>query len=84
VAVVKNCRHRKLAERLVDYLLSEEVELRLANSRSRQVPLGDVDESRLPEEVRWLRPFVAEGVELDGIADAHRACLEWLQAEYSQ
>jgi len=84
VAIVKNCRHRKHAEKLVDYLLSENVELRLANSRSRQVPLGDVDESKLPEQVRQLRPFVAEGVDLNGVADAHRECLEWLQAEYSQ
>lgn len=84
VAIVKNCRHRKLAERLVDYLLSEDVELRLAKSRSRQVPLGEVDELQLPEEVRQLRPYVAEGVDLNGIANAHRACLEWLQTEYSQ
>lgn len=84
VAIVKNCRHRELAEKLVDYLLSEEVELRLANSRSRQVPLGDVDESQLPEQVRQLRPFVAEGVDLNGITVAHRECLEWLQAEYTQ
>lgn len=84
VAIVKNCRHRKLAEKLVDYLLSADVELQLANSRSRQVPLGEVDESKLPQQVRQLRPFVAEGVDLTGIADAHRECLEWLQAEYSQ
>ncbi|MHC4879580.1 MAG: substrate-binding domain-containing protein [Planctomycetota bacterium] len=84
VAIVKNCRHRKLAERLVDYLLSAETELRLAKSRSRQVPLGPVDESQLPREVQQLRPFVGEGVELYEVADAHRACLEWLQAEYSE
>ena len=84
VAIVKNCRHRALAEQLVDYLLSEEVELQLANSRSRQVPLGDVDESQLPEQVRRLRPFVTEGVDLNAIVDAHRACLEWLLAEYSE
>ena len=84
VAIVKNCRHRKLAEKLVNYLLSEDVEVRLANSRSRQVPLGKVDESKLPEQVRQLRPFVAEGVDLNGVAAAHRECLEWLQAEYSQ
>ncbi|MBI1310398.1 ABC transporter substrate-binding protein [bacterium] len=84
VAIVRRCRHRKLAERLVDYLLSEEVELRLAKSRSRQVPLGAVNESRLPEQVRQSRPYVAEGVDLNAIAEAHRECLDWLRSEYSE
>ncbi|HEX6987297.1 MAG TPA: hypothetical protein VF170_18105, partial [Planctomycetaceae bacterium] len=47
--IVKGTDRREQAERLVDYLLSREVELRLARSESRQVPLGDVGEE-LPEE----------------------------------
>lgn len=39
LAIVANCPNRSNAERLVDYLLSPEVEAKLAQDRSAQIPL---------------------------------------------
>ncbi len=40
VAIVKGARHQAEARRLVDYLLSAQTEVALANSEARQVPRG--------------------------------------------
>ena len=82
VAIIKGTGRVEQAKRLVDYLLSEECELALANSRSRQVPLGAVDEERLPEEVRELAKLAAEGYALSPLSRARAECLGWLKSEY--
>ncbi|MGE5194269.1 MAG: extracellular solute-binding protein [Deltaproteobacteria bacterium] len=42
VAIIRGSRHPAQAQKLVDFLLSAETELRLAKSASRQIPLGKV------------------------------------------
>lgn len=84
VAIIKGTTHRRAAEQLVDFLLSTETELALARSSSRQVPLGPVDESELPKEVRRLSKWAADGYDLNGLAKSHDSCLRWLLAEYSE
>jgi iron(III) transport system substrate-binding protein len=81
VAIIKGARHRDAARKLVDFLLSEEVELELARSKSRQVPLGSVKADALPPEVRQLQPWVAEAADLRPLLPARNACLEWLMKE---
>ncbi|MGC1274806.1 MAG: extracellular solute-binding protein [Planctomycetaceae bacterium] len=83
VGIVKGTKRRAQAERLVDYLLSREVELRLANSESRQIPLGDVGDAELPEEVGDLVPYAARGVDLSRAAERRTAVLEWLMSVYA-
>ena len=83
VAIVKGTKHRKTAEKFVDYLLSREVELRLANSESRQIPLGDVGEAHLPAEVADLVPMAAKGVDLSQAAAVRSDVLKWLTAAYT-
>ncbi|MCA9039475.1 MAG: extracellular solute-binding protein [Planctomycetaceae bacterium] len=82
VSIVKGTNQEKAAQKLIDFLLSEEIELALANSRSRQVPLGTVDESKLPEEVKQLQGWAAEGVPLGGLLEARNECLNWLEEEF--
>ena len=84
VAIRRNARHTSQARRLVDYLLSERVELALARSKSRQIPLGPVDAAQLPEEVRALLPAAARGVSLREMLAARNSCLEWLKREYAE
>ena len=84
VAIIRGSTRQKQAQKLADFLLSEEVETRLANSRSRQIPLGPVDENALPKEVRQLTTAASQGIDLTALQNAHAACLEWLQAEYLQ
>jgi len=66
---------------LVDYLLSEASEVALANARSRQIPLGPVDETRVPIEVKTLRTWSKDAVPLTSLAGARTECLAWLRSE---
>ena len=82
VSIIKGTMKRALAERFVDWLLSAESEVMMANSPSRQIPLGDVDESKVPDEVKQLREWAADGFDLKRTAKSQAACLEWLKSEY--
>ena len=82
VAIIRGARHEGNAQKLVDFLLSEETELALANSKSRQIPLGPVPAEQLPAEVRELMEWAKEGVDLSRLGPARAACLAWLKAEY--
>ena len=82
VALIRGTPRGDDARKLVDFLLSAEVELMLANSRSRQIPLGPVDEDRLSDEVKQLRKLAGDGYPLSNLAAAAKECLRWLQREY--
>jgi iron(III) transport system substrate-binding protein len=84
VAIIRGTPRREAAEKLVDYLLSAETELRLAKSASRQIPLGKVPEEQLPEEVLPLARWGAEGADLRPLLPARRAVIGWLKKEYLQ
>ncbi|MCA9051826.1 MAG: extracellular solute-binding protein, partial [Planctomycetaceae bacterium] len=83
VAMIRNCVHREAAEQFIDFLLSEETELQLAQSAARQIPLGTVDDSQLPPELKQLREWAADGVSLTGAAEVQQQVLDWLTAEYT-
>ena len=83
VAMIRNCPHPAAARKFIEYLLSEEVELALANSGSRQIPLGPVDAAQLPAEVQELIQWAADGIPLDGAAMHHEDVLRWLTTEYT-
>ncbi len=82
VAIIKGTKRVEAARKLIDFLASAETELALARSKSRQVPLGPVDEAQLPDEVRRLKEWAADGVDLRSLLPARRECLEWLKSEY--
>ena len=83
VAMIRNCPHPKEAETFIHFLLSEDVEIALAKSASRQIPLGPVDITRLPPEIAKLSKWAAEGVSLDGAAEHDQEVLNWLSSEYT-
>ena len=83
-AVIKGARHPEEARRLVDFLLSAEVETALANSDARQVPLGPVDEAALPAQVRELAQWARDGIPLGDLGPARDECLAWLKRENAQ
>lgn len=81
VAIIKGTKREKQAHQLVDFLLSEECELMLANSKARQIPLGPVDESKLSPEVKKLKKWAAEGTPLtDDLLDIRLKCIKWLKS----
>ena len=81
-AIIRGTQRPEAAQQLVDYLASESNEVALAKSRSRQVPLGPVDADKLPEDVRTLVAWAADGVDIRRLAAGREACLEWLKHEY--
>ncbi len=83
VAKIRDCPHPELADKFIRYLLSEEVEIMLANSASRQIPLGPVDETQLPADLKPLLNWAADGVSLDVAAQHDQEVLNWLSREYS-
>ena len=82
VAIIKGTKKKDAARKLVDFLLSAEVELMLADSKARQIPLGPVDETKLNDDVKKLMPWVAKGYPLGALDEASEECLEWLKTEY--
>ncbi|MBS0202407.1 MAG: extracellular solute-binding protein [Planctomycetes bacterium] len=81
-AIIRGTKRLEAARKLVDYLASAETELALAQSKSRQVPLGEVESSRLPAEVQRMKPWADEGVDLRPLLSDRRECLLWLKSEY--
>jgi iron(III) transport system substrate-binding protein len=84
VAIIKGTQRLEKAQQLVDFLLSEETELMLAASRSRQIPLGPVDQTKLSDQVRQLIDWSQSFYPLVGLEEARTQCLNWLKVEYSQ
>lgn len=82
VAIIKGTKKRKLAEQFIDFLLSEEAEIALANSGSRQVPLGKVNQKKLPKEIKKLLPQILKGYPLNGLLESRNKTLKWLKKVY--
>lgn len=83
VAVIRGCPHPNEATELIRYLLSEDVELKLANSAARQIPLGPVDTRKLPPEVQPLVEWVRDSSDPAAAAEFDQPVLDWLTALYS-
>src|SRR4029079_15952414 len=81
VAIIRGTAHKMAAERLVDFLLSAETELRLARSAARQIPLGPVADDKVPEDVRPLRTWAADGTDLRPLLAARQEVIRWLKSE---
>lgn len=82
VAMIAGCRNPEAARQFIDFVLSEETELRLAAGSGRQIPIGTVvDETLLPEELKPLRQWAADAVPLTRAATFHSVVQEWLSAE---
>jgi len=79
VAIIKGTPREAAARRLVDYLLSENTEIALAGSRSRQIPLGPVDETKLSDEVQQLRTWANNAYPIRSLAGDEARCLAWIK-----
>ena len=84
VAMIRNCPHPREALALIEFLLSEETERRLAESPARQIPLGPIAAESLPKDVQRLLPWAADSTDPAQAADMDSVCLEWLTGLYNQ
>jgi len=82
VAIIQGTEQLEASQKLVDFLLSEANELALAQGDARQIPLGPVDESKLPDEVVELKRLSNLAYPLGDLNDARAGTLEWLREEY--
>ena len=82
VAIVKGTTKLESAQKLVDFLLSTETELRLSRSESRQIPLGLLDESQIPPQVRPLAVWAAKGADLRPLDLLEMGTLEYDITKY--
>ena len=79
LSIIKGCPHPESARRLVDYLLSPEVEARLAAGPSAQIPLGPNVDAEL--QVQTPRTVKAMQVDFDAAADKWDTAAEFLRDE---
>jgi iron(III) transport system substrate-binding protein len=84
VAIIKGCPHPEDARKLVDYLLSPEVEKRLAESPSCQIPLNPAVQAKLPKEIQTPRTVKAMDVDFDKAADLWDEVQEFLAREFAR
>lgn len=84
VALIRGSQRTIQAQQLIDFLLSEETELKLAQSAARQIPLGKIDSATLPAEVRELAVWAQDGFDLRTLYPARQQCVAWLTKEYLQ
>ncbi len=82
LAVVRGCPHPQQARKLVDYLLTPEVERRLAEGSSAQIPLGE----GVDAEIRVETPATVKAMQVDFEAAAQRwdAAASYLREVFSQ
>ncbi len=84
VAIVRGTKHLIQAQKLVDFLLSEEIEVALAKSKSRQIPLGIVTDPKLSDEMKLLLYDPQNIRPLTDLQTARKECLAWLKSEYAK
>ena len=80
LCILRNSPHPAAARKLVDYLLREEVEERLARGESGQFPLNPKVRA-LPTQVEGLSPRRME-VDFRAAAEAWEAAATWLREEF--
>jgi iron(III) transport system substrate-binding protein len=82
-AVISGTGRPELAEQLVAYLCSSEVEVELARSAARQIPLGDAEDEDLSQDVRTLRSWAKDSIDVASLGGVRTEVLNWLRQEYS-
>jgi iron(III) transport system substrate-binding protein len=83
LAILKGCPNPAGARRLVDYLLSPEVEAKLAESDSHQVPLNPEVKAQLPKELEGARTARRMQVDFGKAADLWDEAQKFVIAEFA-
>jgi iron(III) transport system substrate-binding protein len=81
--ILKGCPNPEGARRLVDYLLSPEVEQKLAESDSHQVPLNPEVKAKLPKEIAGARTARHMQVDFGRAADLWDESQKFVIAEFA-
>jgi iron(III) transport system substrate-binding protein len=82
VAIIKGCPQPEGARRLVDYLLSPEVETKLANSASKQIPLNPNVHAPLPAHFATPQTARVLPVDFERAADLWEEVQDFMTQEF--
>ena len=82
LAIIKGCPNPEGARKLADYLLSPEVEKRLAESASRQIPLNPSVHARLPAQIKTPQSAHPLPVDFERAADLWDDVQTFLREEF--
>jgi iron(III) transport system substrate-binding protein len=82
LAILKGSPNAAGARKLVDFLLSPEVETRLSASASHQIPLNPQARSELPKEIETPRTVKVMAVDFDKAADLWEEVQAFLTREF--
>lgn len=83
VAMIKNCPNPQGAKKLIDFLLSPEVERKLAESESRQIPLNPQVKLDAIKHLDGARSVRRLNVDFAKAADTWKTSQEFLVKEFS-
>jgi iron(III) transport system substrate-binding protein len=83
VAVIKSCPNPAGARRLIDYLLSADVETKLAQSASKQIPLNPQVRAKLPPQIQTPQTARALPVDFERAADLWDEVQSFMNKEFS-
>jgi iron(III) transport system substrate-binding protein len=86
LSILKDCPHPENARKLVEFLLSPEVELALANSPSAQIPVNPAIEAGEDFTPRVATPATVKPMEVDwdAVADNWDASVEWVKETFGE
>jgi iron(III) transport system substrate-binding protein len=84
VALIRDSPNPEGARRLVDFLLSPEVEGRLAQTASHQIPLNPQVSARLPQEIKRPEQVKPMQVDFEKAADAWDEAQAFLRNEFAR
>lgn len=84
LAVIKGCPNPAGARKLVDFLLSEEVEAKLATSASHQIPLNPNVKAELPPALAPAKTAKRMRVDFERAADAWDEVQAFLRKEFAR
>lgn len=84
VAMIRGSRNREQAQQLVNFLLSEETEIELANSPARQIPLGPVAAEKIPADVQTFRTWSRPMTDVKPLIEVVEELQGWLKRTYLQ
>ncbi|MFL5241612.1 MAG: extracellular solute-binding protein [Gemmataceae bacterium] len=82
LAIIRGCPDSDGARKLVDYLLSPEVEARLAESASHQIPMNPAVHAKLPKEIETPSTVKAMEVDFQKAADLWEEAQKFLGEEF--
>jgi iron(III) transport system substrate-binding protein len=83
VAIMRGCPNPEGARKMIDYLLSAEVETKLAESASHQIPLNPNVHAELPPEFPTPKTAKAMNVDFEKAADLWDEVQEFLRKEFA-